>query len=130
MMTHNTAPPPGSVLIIENDNALREVLVELLDFSDVSSLNTPDGLEGIRLFEHYQNSIDLVVMDMGLPDKSGDVVVKELEAIRPDVKVIIISGQDKKKLDLQFAAQPNITVVQKPFDTFGFLDIVSKRLLS
>ena len=128
MLTNRTVPLPGSVLIIENDNTLRGALVELLEFSDVPCLDTPSGCEGLDLFAHHQNHIDLVIMDMGLSDKNGVLIVQELEAIRPDVKVIIISGQEKKRLDLQFEAHPNVSVVQKPFNTFGFLDAVSNYL--
>ena len=128
MLTNRTVPLPGSVLIIENDNTLRGALVELLEFSDVPCLDTPSGYEGVDLFAHHQNHIDLVIMDMGLSDTNGALIVKELEAIRPGVRVIIISGQEKKRLDLQFEAHPNVSVVQKPFNTFGFLDAVSNYL--
>jgi len=118
----------GSVLIIENDDVLREVLVELMDFSNLACWDTPSGSEGIRLFERHQKNIDLVIMDMGLWDKNEAMVVQELEAVRPDVKVIIISGQEKKILDLQFKAHPNVAIIQKPFNTFGFLDKVGSYL--
>ena len=128
MLIKKTVSSPSFVLIIENDDTLREILVELLDFSDVPCLDTRDGCEGVLLFEHHQHDIDLVIMDMGLFDTNGATVLQELEAIRPNVKVIIISGQEKKKLDLQFKAHANVSVVQKPFDTFAFLKVVSNQL--
>jgi CheY-like chemotaxis protein len=128
MLINRPVPSPGAVLIIENDDILREVLVELLGFSNLACLDTASGNEGIRLFERHQNNIDLVIMDMGLWDKNGATVVNELEAVRSNVKVIIISGQEKKILDLQFEAHPNVAVIQKPFNTFGFLDTVSRYL--
>jgi DNA-binding NtrC family response regulator len=128
MLTDRTVPPPGSVLIIENDNTLRGALVELLEFSHVPCLDTPSGCEGIDLFIHHQEHIDLVIIDMGLSDTNGALILQKLEAIRPGVKVIIISGQEKKRLDHQFEAYPNVSVVQKPFNTFGFLDAVSNYL--
>lgn len=128
MLMKKTISSPGSVLIIENDDALREILVELLDFSEVPCLDTRDGCDGVLIFKRHQNDIDLVIMDMGLLDTNGAIVLQELEAIRPNIKVIIISGQEKKKLDLQFKAHPNVSVVQKPFDTFAFLRVVSNQL--
>ena len=128
MLMKKTVSSPGSVLIIENDDALREILVELLDFSDVPCLDTRNGCEGVLLFQRHQHDIDLVIMDMGLLDTNGAMVLQKLEAIRPNIKVVIISGQEKKKLDLQFKAHPNVSVVQKPFDTFVFLDVVNNQL--
>lgn len=128
MLTNRTVPPPGSVLIIENDNTLRGALVELLGFSDVPCLDTSSGYEGLALFIHHQNYIDLVIMDIGLSDTNGAQILQELEAIRPGVKVIVISGQEKKGLDHQFEAYPNVSVVQKPFNTLSFLDAVGTYL--
>lgn len=128
MLTNGHSILPGSVLIIENNQALREVLVELLDLADVTCLDTPSGCEGVNLFQMHQNDIDLVVMDMGLGDINGSMIVEELEAVRPHLKIIIISGQEKKKLDHLFAGHPNVSVVQKPFNTFEFLNIVTGQL--
>jgi DNA-binding response OmpR family regulator len=67
-------------------------------------------------------------MDMGLRDKDGAVIVQELEAINPSVKIFIVSGQDKKKLEFLFATHLNVSVIQKPFGTFEFLHMVNARL--
>ena len=128
MLNKGRTSPPGSVLIIEDDNTLREVLIELLSLSNVSCFGTYSGGEGIELFVGHQRDIDLVVMDMGLQDKNGAEIVQTLQAIRPDVEIIIISGRDKKGLEQLFAAYPYVSVMQKPFNTFRFLDTVNNRL--
>jgi DNA-binding NarL/FixJ family response regulator len=96
-MVNNGRPlSPGSVLLIEDDQALREALIELLGLADVTCLDTPSGCEGVRLFRQHRQAIDLVIMDMGLSDTNGAAAIQELEAICPDVKIIVISGQEKR----------------------------------
>jgi CheY-like chemotaxis protein len=129
MLTNGRVSSPGSVLIIESDNVLRSILVELLEFSAVHCWETASGYEGVSLFKRHQNDIRLVITDMRLPDHNGAIVVDELETICPDVKVIVVSGQDKNKLELQFESHPNVSVVQKPFSTFRFLNMISEQLL-
>lgn len=128
MFTNGRISPSGSALIIESDDDLRGVLAELLELVGISCWSTPSGCEGVHLFAAHQDVVKLVIMDMGLRDKDGAVIVQELEAINPSVKIFIVSGQDKKKLELLFATHPNVSVIQKPFDTFEFLHMVNARL--
>ena len=127
-MSNDNSSQPVSVLIIENDDFLREVIIDLLGFSDLSCLDTPSGLEGVRLFQQYQDNIDLVILDMGLPDKNGDKVVQELHDICPDIEIVIISGRPKEILDQLFQTCVHVSVVQKPFEAFWFSDMVNELI--
>ena len=129
MLTNGRTSLTRSVLLIEKDHNLREGLIELLGLADVTCLDAPSGYEGVSLFQSHQNNIDLVITDSNLLDKNGAMVVQELEALRPDVKVVILSGHDKIQLDFEFETHPNVSVIQKPFNTFDFLDFVNQQLI-
>jgi CheY-like chemotaxis protein len=52
---------------------------------------------------------------MGLPDRRGDMLVRELRAIYPDLPIVIASGRDQRDLETAFKAQPKIAVIGKPY---------------
>lgn len=118
----------GFILIIENEAYVREALTDILEIVGLKAINTQNGREAITAFQSLQSSIDLVIMDMRLPDMDGTQILQELEAIQPNVKVIVASGEDKQKLLRQFSAHPNVSVLQKPYDMDTMLNNVWRMI--
>jgi len=54
---------------------------------------------------------------MGLPDRPGDQLAAELRAIRRDLPLLIASGYDSRDLQRQFAGDPHVAVMSKPYDS-------------
>jgi DNA-binding NtrC family response regulator len=118
----------GSILIIENEVLVREALVDILQLVGLKTIEAQNGREAITAFHTHQDSIDLVIMDMRLPDIDGPEVLPELEAIRPDVQVIVASGEDRQKLIHLFKSHPNVSILSKPYDIDVLLKSVKQRL--
>ena len=114
---------PESILIVENDVLIQEALTDLLDFAGINSLQAENGRDAIATFQTHHKDIGLVIMDMGLDDMRGSEILPELEAIRPDIPVIVASGEDEQKLVRLFQAHPNVFVLPKPYD----IDFVLKQ---
>jgi CheY-like chemotaxis protein len=55
------------------------------------------------------------VIDMGLPDSRGDQLAAEVRALRPDLPIVIASGRSGRELREQFADQPRVAVLVKPY---------------
>jgi len=81
-----------TVLLIDDDNAVRRALREILTRSGYSVIEATDGANGVAVFEREQLRIDLVVLDRSMPKVSGDAVLERLEALDTDVPVILLSG--------------------------------------
>ena len=60
-------------------------------------------------------AVDAVVVDVGLPDLRGDVMVSELRAIYPYLPVVIASGYDRASIIRRFTGQHGIEFLHKPF---------------
>jgi DNA-binding response OmpR family regulator len=60
-------------------------------------------------------ALDLVVLDMGLPDRSGDVVIRELRDLVPGLPILLASGQNDAVLRSRFATEWRIGVLPKPY---------------
>jgi DNA-binding NtrC family response regulator len=78
------------ILVIEDDNAFRTVLVTMLERAGYEVLQAENGNEALR---HCQNSNpDLVLTDIIMPDKEGLETIQELLNLRPNMKIIAMSG--------------------------------------
>jgi CheY-like chemotaxis protein len=102
------------ILVVEDIALIRMTTVDMLDSLGHVSVEAATAQEAITAFEKDAN-IDLVLTDIGLPDMSGNDLVKKLRDIRPDIRVIIASGYESgpAKGAMQSA---DIAYLPKPFD--------------
>src|SRR6185312_4743331 len=81
-----------TVLVIDDEPAVREVVRSLLKIYGYAPLVAEDGASGIALFREQQSNVAVVVTDMMLPGIQGPEVIRELRSINPDVRVVAMSG--------------------------------------
>ena len=81
----------GAILVIDDEQEIRESLEELLKLEgyDVSTAST--AREGLRKVE--ERVLDLVLLDIGLPDSNGLEVLKAVKSDSPDTSVVMITAQ-------------------------------------
>ena len=82
--------PPKTILLIEDDEVLQEILEDFLKESGYLVLKASDGLEGIEMIR--KKTFDLILVDVVLPYVSGIGVIKMAKAKRADVPIICITG--------------------------------------
>jgi two-component system cell cycle sensor histidine kinase/response regulator CckA len=117
---------PRTVLVIDDDHEVREVICDMLVLRGVRVLSEPDGERGISCFRAHAGEIDVVLLDMTMPGMSGAEVFRELIAIRPDARVIVSSGHSEDSLPQRFGAQQPADLIHKPFTIDTLLDKVRR----
>jgi CheY-like chemotaxis protein len=111
----------GSVLIVDDEEGVRAMLVELLSNEGFECLEAPDGERALEILE--KNSPALGVLDLALPGISGAELALRIRERLPDVPLIALSGQLKMwepddLKDLGFAR-----IFSKPMDCEDFLHV-------
>ncbi len=109
-----------TVLLVEDEELVRLMLVEVLKAADYNVLDARHGADALELAERYQGPIDLLVTDMTMPGFSGSELARRLSVPRPEMRVLFISGYtDLEAAQVGKANQP-VQFLQKPFhpDTF------------
>ena len=103
------------VLVVEDDEATREMLASALRMSGYHVRTAPDGLAGLQLLEAYEP--DVVVLDLGLPIATGFDVLHELRAVAKTrlTPVIAISGMDHYLKAARDSAD-FVATLPKPFE--------------
>lgn len=117
------------ILVIEDDFAVRELMLQTLTKAGYDVIAAEDGVQGLNLFKEKNPS--LVITDIVMPQKEGLQTIIELRAQAPDVKVIAMSGGgrygngDYLKLARKFGARKTVT---KPFMRDEMLAVVREVL--
>lgn len=81
-----------TVLIIEDEEMLRDLLRTILESKGYSVLAAGDGEEGVETFKKYNDRIAVVLSDLGLPKLSGEETISAIRRLNPEARVIIASG--------------------------------------
>jgi DNA-binding response OmpR family regulator len=103
------------ILVVEDDDSMREFLATALRMTGYHVRTAPDGLAGLRMLEAYEP--DVVVLDLGLPIASGFDVLRELRAVVKSrfTPVIAISGLDDQ-LKIARETADFVATIPKPFE--------------
>ncbi len=113
-------PPPargqGTVLLVEDDAAVRELAREILQLSGYQVLESAGGREAFGVIERAEGKVDLVVTDLVMPGMSGVEFAQLLEARYPDVRVLYASGYVERQAAVPL--RPGYReLIRKPFQS-------------
>lgn len=126
--TANAIPAQRIILLVEDEDFVREVTREVLLYAGYKVLSARDIGEALQAFTRSEQAISLVMADHKLPDGDGCSMACRLVAAHPDVRAMIISGYPRNKLHQGERKQPGITYLAKPFSTDILLGAVRRAL--
>src|SRR5262245_6356947 len=84
--------PVATVLLIDDDAAVRAAVQAVLVGRGVRVFLATQGTEALDVFQQRRAEIDIVILDLQMPRMDGGQVLRELRVIQPDVKVVISTG--------------------------------------
>jgi two-component system cell cycle sensor histidine kinase/response regulator CckA len=104
-----------TVLLVEDEAALRELLREVLEANGYSTLVARDGAEALQIVDAHGGPIQIAVTDVILPDMTGPQVVEIVAQARPEMKVLYISGYSDESVVRHGLIGPGRAFLSKPF---------------
>ena len=110
--------PRGSatVLVVEDEPAVREIAVAMLGDLGYRVLEAADGEEGLRVFGAHASGVHLLLTDVVLPGKvRGCELAERIVAIRPEVKVLYMSGYTENSIVHNGRLDDGVQLISKPF---------------
>ena len=81
---------PGTVLLVDDDEGIREVLQEIIELFGFSCRTAESAEESLRLLE--EEPFDLMISDIKMPNMNGMELLREVKSNHPDVDIIMITG--------------------------------------
>ncbi|MEV8508076.1 ATP-binding protein [Actinoplanes sp. NPDC051475] len=117
-----------TLLVVEDEAALRDVAGRILSGAGYRVLAADGGTEALRLAALHEGAIDLLVSDVVMPGMLGKELAERLSDVRPDTRVLYMSGYAQPVLASQGTLDPGVALLEKPFTAEDLLAAVRKRL--
>jgi PAS domain S-box-containing protein len=113
-----TETPRGSetILLVEDEPALLDLIASSLQSSGYTVLEAADGVEALYVAEKYQGAIHVLVTDVVMPQMSGPELSRRITSLRPEIKVLYMSGYADNGLTPLGAMDDKVVFLQKPFE--------------
>ena len=105
----------GTVLVVDDEEMALYVEVLMLRRIGYNTLQASNSAEACQLYTNEKDHIDLVVLDMILPDENGATIYKVLKRINPDIKVLVSTGYGTDENVRQILNDSQNGLIQKPF---------------
>jgi len=123
-----TTVPKGSetILLVEDEVGIRELAGDFLGGQGYMVLTAMDGKEALRIAEGHEDLIHLLVTDIVMPNVGGSELAKRLRQVRPQIKVLFMSGYPDHPALASADIGVQTTVLQKPFS----LDMLAHKVRS
>ncbi len=117
-----------TVLVVEDDPAVRSLLVRMLSSAGYRVLEAADGLEAVFQLEAAEGRVDLLLTDLVLPHLSGRELVAELRGRFPGLDVLYVSGYAENGVFRQGLIEETFHFLAKPFTRKELLAAVRRAL--
>jgi len=104
-----------TILVAEDEPSLRVLCKELLEQLGYRILLAADGEEACRIFESHKDEIPLVVLDLVMPRLGGKETFESIKRLKPELKVIFVTGYSTEAIHDDFSAAEGHTLIQKPY---------------
>ena len=110
------------IMIVDDSDAIRMVLKDILEIGKHELIaEASNGEEGVK--EFFRTNPDLMLLDMAMPKKDGLAALKEIIAIRPDAKIVMITASDNRHTMKECISAGALAYILKPFN---FQDVLNK----
>jgi two-component system cell cycle sensor histidine kinase/response regulator CckA len=117
-----------TLLVVEDESALRDVAGRILSGAGYRVLAADGGAQALELAALHEGAIDLLVSDVVMPGMLGKELAERLVYTRPDTRVLYMSGYAQPVLASQGTLDPGVALLEKPFTAADLLTAVRRRL--
>ena len=114
-MLHESAGGTETILVVEDEDYLRRMLVTILKNAGYKVFSARDGMEAIEVFEKNRPLVELLLTDLGLPKLSGDQILVRLLKSNPRLRVVVASGYIDPNLRTEILHKGARDIIMKPY---------------
>ena len=116
------------VLLVEDEDNIREPAVEILESKGYQVLSAPDAVQALAVADGHRGPIHILVTDVVMPGLSGNQLAQRLLHRRPEIQVLYISGYPEDSISHHGVLNADQHFLQKPFPPGQFLEKVREVL--
>jgi PAS domain S-box-containing protein len=109
-------PGTETILFVEDEESVRELVRDYLGKSGYRVLEAPDGVQALEIAAAHRGPIHILVTDVVMPRLSGRELATRITAARPEIKVLYISGYTDDSIFRHGVLEGGVAFLQKPFN--------------
>lgn len=121
---------PATVLVIDDESAVRAVIAVHLELLGHRVLSAASGREACDLYRQHAREVDLVVLDLTMPEMNGEQTLRALQAIEAKVRVLVMTGYAEDDVRGRFRPGELAGFLAKPFVRTELVSAVERALES
>jgi two-component system cell cycle sensor histidine kinase/response regulator CckA len=121
--------PGGTVLVVEDEMAVRTVAQTLLTRSGYTVLTAPDGASALNVLRDHLTGIGLILLDMTMPGMTTDEIVRGVRALDPTLPILLNSGYTSNDAVRRMLDEGSVQgFLGKPYDLYQLVENVQKLI--
>lgn len=117
-----------TILLAEDDKAVRKLTRHVLERNGYTVIESTDGADAVSLFRQNSEVIDLVLLDVVMPKKNGQLAYAEMKQHRPNIRALFISGYTQDIITKKGVLREGIKFISKPIKPDELLAKVHETL--
>ena len=107
-------PQAKTILVVDDEPEIRKLVAAMLAKNGYRVLTADTGENAVRLY-HNNPDIDLLLTDVVAPGMSGPMIADQIAALKPDLKVLFMSGYDGTQVVQRYVVERGYSLLTKPF---------------
>ncbi len=111
-----------TILIVDDEEIVRDLSKELLESHGYKVLTAKNGQEALHIYNALGKNIDLVILDIVMPQMGGMEAYENIMAMDAEAKIVFCSGHDSGQSTIEKIKAQKIPFISKPFNTIDFLE--------
>jgi PAS domain S-box-containing protein len=116
------------ILVVDDEPAVLSLAKRTLELAGHTVITATDGVECIKVYEENRDEISLVLLDLKMPNLSGEEAFREIKKINPDAIVVLSSGYSEDQAKDNFRGLGLSGFIQKPYHPIKLIELVEKIL--
>ena len=115
---------PLWILVVEDEASVRNLVITVLDRQGYVILEAPEGAQALEVSQRHEGPIHLLLTDTVMPGMGGAELAAQLASLRPDTKVVFMSGYTDDAIVRHGVLSEGTAFLQKPFT----LDVLVRKV--
>lgn len=126
--TEEAGKPKGHIMVVDDDGYVLDYLNRALAKANYEVTLCSDGFKAVEFYEENFAKVDLVLLDMIMPDMDGWVTFRELKKINPDVLALIASAYAVDSVIEECLRDGALGLLRKPYELKDLLAAIQKHV--
>ncbi|MFA7403057.1 MAG: ATP-binding protein [Pelobacteraceae bacterium] len=105
----------GTALVVDDEKSVLSICTKMVSLCGFTVITACDGIDAVSKFREHVDVIDVVLMDLTMPNMDGITAMSEIFSIKPDARVILSSGFNEDELSERITGQAPCGFIRKPY---------------